>query len=269
MATTYDMPTNEGSIALAKAVSMGAKLIIRDAALCRVTGGTLMPSVDAVANLTWDDLSSSAINGALMPCRSYLPCMYEYNGTEAPEKAVASLDIEFSYMPQSPVTYNVVAVRADIYYAITPFKTGNNYSVGDVVWLLDSMGATSHYRCTLNINGSNDPRIDTDHWTPVTLVNTMDERYGGLEYATISSSPILLYVSKSTGDITIDTHMEINYKVRLYLDNIKDASEIKEHVVFDTIGPEFMGSSQIALLSYMAKQMQDIRAVAMERASRS
>ena len=49
MATKYDMLTNEGNLALARAVATGAKLSIRGAVLCNVTSG--MSTVAEVASL--------------------------------------------------------------------------------------------------------------------------------------------------------------------------------------------------------------------------
>ena len=48
-----------------------------------------------------------------------------------------------------------------------------------------------------------------------------------------------------------------------------DEHYIKEYIVFDTLGPEFMSSTQMNLLAYFAQAMQHIRDVAVERAGRS
>lgn len=261
----FDMPTNEGGLALARSVATGAKLVIRGAALCNVTTG--MGSVEEVANLTWSDISSTALEGIVVPCTSYLPSMYDSQGAET-GSPVAALDLEFTYMPTDTTTYNVVAVLADMYYALMPFKIGNNYKVGDVVWFVDSTGNSSHYRCIADIENSNIPGYDTDHWETVTVVNTLEQRYGGLEYSTITSEPILLYVSKTIGSVTIGPEMEIDYKVRIYLDGVKNSASVKDYIVFDTLGLEFNSTLQLDMLAQFATQLQRIRDVAITKAAR-
>lgn len=267
MATKYDMPTNEGSLALARAVSTGAKLIIRGAALCNYTGSK-MGSVSAVSNLTWNDLSGYALSSTLMPCTSYLPSMVDYQGVET-NKPIAALDLEFTYMPTEEVNYNVVAVLADMYYAIMPFKLGNDYSVGDVVWVMDNSGNSSHYKCISSVHERSAPSYDNDHWEEVTLVSTLEGKYAGLEYSSISSQPILLYVSKVSGTITIGSQMELDYKVRLYLEGVQNTSSIKDFVVFNTLGLEIFASTELNLLAQFAEQLKRVRDIAMAKVSRS
>ena len=110
MATKYDMLTNEGNLALARAVATGAKLSNLRAVLCNVTSG--MDNVSQVAALTWDDIPSEA-KGDEMPCTSFLPSLYEKDGGET-GKPVTALDIEFTYMPSEDVESKVIAVLADL-----------------------------------------------------------------------------------------------------------------------------------------------------------
>jgi len=272
LATKYDMLTNEGNLALARAVATGAKLSIRGAVLCKVISG--MSTVADVANLKWSDISSSAIPGAELPCTSYLPSLYEKDGGET-GKPVTALDIEFTFMPTDPVTYNVIAVLADLYYMFAPFNLKSSYKVGDTVWYLNNTGDYSYYRCIEYI-GSADvlPQNDSIHWERVTVYSELDTSVNeNLHYKTIDAEPILLYISKVAGEITVDTSVEIDYKVRLYLEGVTNTADdehyIKNYIVFDTLGPEFMSSTQMDLLAYFAQAMQHIRAVAVERAGRS
>lgn len=270
MATKYDMLTNEGSLALARAVATGAKLIIRGATLCNVSSG--MASVDEVAALKWSDISGSAISGAELPCTSYLPCMYDSQGAET-GKPIAALDIEFTFMPPDGMPpYNVIAVLADLYYMFAPFAKNGDYKVGDTVWYLGNNDTYTYYRCIEAIDDADAfPPSDTTHWEQVTVCNQLDTSVynGNLQYYTISEDPILLYVSKTAGEITVGPEIEIDYKVRLYLEGVKNAAEVKEYVVFDTLGPEFMASTQMVLLAEFADAMKHIRDVAVQRAGRS
>lgn len=269
MATKYDMLTNEGSLALARAVATGAKLIIRGATLCNVSSG--MASVDEVAALKWSDISDSAIEGADLPCTSYLPCMYDSQGAET-GKPIAALDIEFTFMPTGDVSYNVIAVLADLYYMFAPFAKKGDYKVGDTVWYLGNNDTYTYYRCIEAIDDADAfPPSDTTHWEQVTVYNQLDTSVynGNLQYYTISEDPILLYVSKTAGVVNIGPEIEIDYKVRLYLEGVKNAAEVKEYVVFDTLGPEFMASTQMVLLAEFADAMKHIRDVAVQRAGRS
>lgn len=268
MATKYDMLTNEGSLALARAVSTGAKLVIRGATLCNVSSG--MSSVDEVAALKWSDISSFALEDADLPCTSYLPCMYDSQGAVT-GKPIAALDIEFTFMPTGDVEYNVIAVLADLYYMFAPFAKNGNYKTGDTVWYLGNNDVYEYYRCIESVDNSDYPQNDTTHWESVTVYNQLDTSVynGNLQYKTISDEPILLYVSKTAGVVNIGPEIEIDYKVRLYLEGVKNAADVKEYVVFDTLGPEFMASTQMVLLAEFADAMKHIRDVAVERAGRS
>ena len=272
MATKYDMLTNEGNLALARAVATGAKLSIRGAVLCKVTSG--LSTVAAVANLKWSDISSSAIAGAELPCTSYLPSLYEKDGGET-GKPVTALDIEFTFMPTEEVKYNVIAVLADLYYMFAPFNLHSPYKVGDTVWYLNNTGDYSYYRCIDDISEANTmPQNDSTHWESVNVYSELDTQVNeNLHYKTIDSEPILLYISKVAGEIQVGPEVEIDYKVRLYLEGVTNTADdehyIKEYIVFDTLGPEFMSSTQMNLLAYFAQAMQHIRDVAVERAGRS
>lgn len=272
MATKYDMLTNEGNLALARAVATGAKLSIRGAVLCNVTSG--MSTVAEVANLKWSDISSSAIPGAELPCTSYLPSLYEKDGGET-GKPVTALDIEFTFMPTEEVTYNVIAVLADLYYMFAPFTLNDPYKVGDTVWYLNNTGDYSYYRCIEDVSSAETmPQNDSTHWESVNVYSELDTQVSeNLHYKTIDSEPTLLYISKVAGEIKVGPEVEIDYKVRLYLEGVTNTADdehyIKEYIVFDTLGPEFMSSTQMNLLAYFAQAMQHIRDVAVERAGRS
>lgn len=256
------MLTTEGTLALARSVALGAKLAIRGATLCNVSSG--MGSVSEVAALTWGDLSSSAVEGATLPCTSYLPSMSDLSGSET-GSPIASLDIEFTYMPSSEVQYNVVAVLADLYYAFTPYVLGGDYTVGRTVWYPYG-DSTLYFRCIADVEDSTAPVSDTTHWESVTPVGTLDN-YDN--YYSITSTPVLLYVSKTSATVTVSPEMEIDYKVRLYIDGVSNAESVSDYVVFDTLGPEFMASTQMVLLATFAEQLRNIRDVAVQRAGGS
>ena len=148
----------------------------------------------------------------------------------------------------------------------------DSYKVGDTVWYLGNNDTYQYFRCIENIDDADQfPPSDTTHWESVTVYNQLDTSSynGNLQYKTISDEPILLYVSKTAGVVNLGPEMEIDYKVRLYLEGVKNAAEVKEYVVFDTLGPEFMASTQMVLLSEFADAMKHIRDVAVERAGRS
>lgn len=272
MATKYDMLTNEGNLALARAVATGAKLSIRGAVLCNVTSG--MDSVSQVADLKWEDISSTAIPGADLPCTSYLPSLYEKDGGET-GKPVTALDIEFTYMPSEDVEYNVIAVLADLYYMFAPFTLNDPYKVGATVWFLDNSGEYSYFKCIEDLERAEvPPQNDSTHWESVDVYAELDTTVNeNLHYRTITETPILLYISKTSGVIKVCPEMEIDYKVRLYMEGVTNTADderyVKNYIVFDTLGPEFMSSTQMDLLAYFAQSMKHIRDVAVQRAGRS
>lgn len=272
MPTKYDMLTNEGNLALARAVATGSKLAIHGAVLCNVSGG--MSTVAEVADLKWSDISDSAIPGAELPCTSYLPSLYEKDGGET-GKPMTALDIEFTYMPSETVTYNVIAVLADLYYMFAPYSLHLSYKVGDAVWYLENTGEYTYYRCIEAVEDAGVlPLNDSIHWQPVTVYNELDTQVTGrLQYKTITEEPLLLYISKVSGEITVGPEIEVDYKVRLYMEGVTNTADdehyVKNYIVFDTLGPEFMSSAQLDLLGYFAQAMNKICTVAVERAGRS
>ena len=268
MANRLDMPTNEGSLALARAVATGAKLSIRGARLCLTNGA--LGSFEAVANLTWSDMSGTAVIDADIPCTCYLPCMADTSGDDT-GKAVAALDIEFGYFAETVVEYDTVAVLADLYYAFAPFIVNATYEVGATVWLLRNDGSYTYHKCKEHIDSATEmPPNDLEHWeevTPVNKLNPMAPERGGLTYWSLDSEPVLLYVSVASNTIKLSENIELDYKVRLYIDGVSSSSRVGEYVIFDTLGPEFMGSAQLELLAEFATNLRQIRDVAFAKAT--
>lgn len=259
MATKYDMLTSEGSLALTRAVSTGAKLVIRCAQLCNVTDSTIMSTVTDVAGLTYNILSFYFIENAEMTCTSYLPSQVDVTGDET-GKFISALDMEFTYMPNDSITYNTVAVLADMYYAVENFEFGHTYNVGTVVKYTTG-NVTTYYQAKVDISNTyNDPTVDTEQWEKVNVVES-DNRYLGSGYVTISEQPLLLYVSKTASDISIGSQMEIDYKVRIYIDHPVN-TYIDKFVVFDTLGLQFNATAQLDLLAEFANNLQAIRYIA-------
>lgn len=277
--TKFDMPTNEGSVALARSVATGSKLRIRGAVLCRT--GNLWTDVGSVAATTWNTIASKVVSD-IIPCTCYLPEMVDYQGNvDGP--AVCALEMEFTYMPLEAISYDTVAALADMYYAFTPFLSGSSYSVGATVWcMVDS--AYVFYRCITAIADTDvAPANDTEHWEEVHVEDQLaysDPSMGGVPYVatsdsgisvgtkfySLSTEPIVLYISKVSNLISVSDHIEVDYKVRVYVDGVKDTSSSKFPVVFDTLGPEFMGSAQLNLLAAFAQQLRMVRDVAVAKA---
>lgn len=266
MASKIDMPTNEGSLAIARAISSGAMLKIEKGVLLNVTNTALFNSVETTANLTWNDLSEFAVDE--MVCQSYLPSVYAKDGESSETgKPVTALDMEFTYIPTSDISYNALAVLADMYYAFAPFKTGIDYKVGATVWQFIT-DRYYYFRCIADVTDSSVyPMSDADHWEQVTTEAELEPNAtesGQVQFMRISEDdPVLLYISKLTGTNTIVPGMEIDYKVRVYIEC--GASSVEDHIVFDTLGPEFMASAQLDALAYYAQSMRAIRDVAMNK----
>lgn len=277
--TKFDMPTNEGSVALARSVATGSKLRIRGAVLCRT--GNLWTDVGSVAATTWNTIASKVVSD-IIPCTCYLPEMVDYQGNvDGP--AVCALEMEFTYMPLEAISYDTVAVLADMYYAFTPFLSGSSYSVGATVWcMVDS--AYVFYRCITAIADTDvAPANDTEHWEEVHVEDQLaysDPSVGGVPYVatsdsgipvgtkfySLSTEPIVLYISKASNLISVSDHIEVDYKVRVYVDGVRDTSSSKFPIAFDTLGPEFMGSAQLNLLAAFAQQLRMVRDVAVTKA---
>ena len=268
-----DMPTNEGTLALARSVATGAKLVIRGVMLCKTEGA--VGTVEDVARATWGesesgiDLSAYKIGDLVIPCTSYLPSMVDMSGEDT-GKPIGALDIEFTWLPSEQTEYDTIAVLADMYYEFVPFYNGGDYVVGDAVWYLRNTGEYDYYRCIKNVENSGNPANDSEHWESVTPEEP-NEDLGlprNIQYRAIGDRPVLLYVSVASNVITVTPELEVDYKVRLYLDGISEATEISKHIVFDTLGPEFMGSAQLALLAQFATQLRYVRDVAVQKAAR-
>ena len=263
MASHLDMPTNEGTLALARAVSGGARIAIRNAVLLTVSGDM---DVETVAGLDWETLQGESTGDTLdVPCTSMLPSVYHIDGEPDSTKPVTALDMEFTVLPQNEFSYNTIAVLADVYYAFAPFKKGGSYSVGVTVWRNDE-DAYTYWKCKKAVTDSDYPANDSEHWESVMVGVELDATStedGDLHYYTISDTPVLLYVSKLQSGVSVCEYMEIDYKVRLYLEC--DRSKIDDYVVFDTIGPEFMGSAGIDLLASFAESLQTIRLMALNQ----
>ncbi len=260
-----DMPTNVGNLAIARAVSSGIKLKIRSAALLSGLPDGSGDMVADIAGLTWPDVSSYAVEGGEMLATSYLPSLYSKEGDGDSNSPVTALDMEFTYIPMGEISYSAIAVLADMYYPFNAFVPGYDYKVGATVWyMFDS--TVRYYMCIRDVVSSTTP-MDTTYWMPVSVGTPLYDDIGTISYWTISTDePILLYVSKLAGSVTVTQGMEIDYKVRLYLDC--GTTEIKDYVVFDTLGPEYMGSAQLDALAYYAQALSAIRQVAAERAAR-
>lgn len=274
-----DMPTNEGTLALARSVATGAKLVIRGVMLCKNEG--TIRTAEECARATWGesdtgiDLSGLVArdeNGEFVPCihcTSYLPSLVEMDGADT-GKPIGALDLEFTWLPSAKTEYDTIAVLADMYYEFVPFYNGGDYVVGDAVWYLRNTGEYDYYRCIKNVENSGNPANDSEHWESVTPEEP-NEDLGlprNIQYRAIGDRPVLLYVSVASNVITVTPELEVDYKVRLYLDGISEATEISKHIVFDTLGPEFMGSAQLALLAQFATQLRYVRDVAVQKAAR-
>lgn len=256
MGYKYDMPTNEGCIALARSIASNCKIAIRGAQLCNYTGDG-MANVSAVAKMSWSDLNPYKINGAMLSCTSYLPSLVNV------EDSLAALDLEFTYMPTGEVTYNTIAVLADVYYAIIPFKFNTQYRVGDVVYTVDNSSNYSYYKCLRDLNSGTTPPLIGNDWESVTVSNSDNSTYGDLQYATITNDPIVLYISRTISNITVGPHIELNYKVRLFLDGINNSADaVRENIIFDTLGIETFMSTELDLLAKFSEQLRYIRDVA-------
>ena len=275
MASKLDMPTNEGSLAIARSLSSGAMLKISMAKLVTITNPEVI-TVENAAKLSWatndedhislqDMISSKTYD---MVCQSYLPSVYAKDGKSSETgEPITALDMEFTCIPTENISYNALAVLADMYYAFAPFKTGIDYKVGATVWQFIT-DRYYYFRCIDNVTDSSVyPMSDAEHWEQVTTEAELEPNAtesGQVQFMRISEdNPVLLYISKLTGTNTIVPGMEIDYKVRVYIEC--GASSVEDHIVFDTLGPEFMASAQLDALAYYAQSMRAIRDVAMNK----
>lgn len=272
MAVQIDMPTNEGTLALARAISTGAKLVIRGARVCKTEGA--FGTVADVAGATWGtppegsdakDLSVYVVEGApLIQCTSYLPSVVDTQGLDN-GRAIAALDIEFTWMPDGRYEYDTIAVLADLYYEFASFQKGANYNVGATVYVTFNDNSICYYRCKEAVVNSELPQNDSTHWEivlPNADLETSVTAAGEPIYKTISARPVLLYVTITSNVIVVSPEMEIDYKVRVYLEGVDNTDRVKQIVLFDTLGPEFMASAQLDLLAQFATQLRYIRDVA-------
>lgn len=272
MAIQIDMPTNEGTLALARAVSTGAKLIIRGIRICMTEGA--FGSVTDVAGATWGippegstskDLSAYAVEDApLIRCTCYLPSLVQMDGS-VDGAPLSALDIEFTWMPDGQYEYDTVAVLADLYYEFVSFQKGRSYNIGATVYVTFNDNSICYYRCKESVEDSDLPQNDSIHWEIVLPNEELEASVtsaGEPIYKSITNRHTLLYVTIASNSIVVSPEMEIDYKVRLYIDGVDNTERVKQIVLFDTLGPEFMGSAQLDLLATFATQLRYIRDVA-------
>ena len=278
MSVQIDMPTNEGTLSLARAIATGAKLAIKGAQPCLTEGA--FGSVGEVARAIWgtpseEESASKDMSGyvardssgnvaPLIQCTSYLPALVQMDSSDV-ESALAALDIEFTWMPDGNYVYDTIAVLADMYYEFASFQKGRSYNVGATVYMTYNDNTFGYYRCRENVVNSELPQNDSIHWekvTPIKELETSVASAGSPIYKTISERPVLLYVTITSNAITVSPEMEIDYKVRLYLEGVDNTERVKQIVLFDTLGPEFMAATGVDLLANFATQLRYIRDVA-------
>lgn len=272
MSIQLDMPTNEGTLALARAVSTGAKIVIKGARVCKTDGA--FGTVADVANATWgtlpegstaQDLSAYVLeNVGMIPCTCFLPSIVDTEGLDR-GNAIAALDIEFTWMPDGQYEYDTIAVLAEMYYEFASFQKGRNYNVGATVYVTFNDNSICYYRCIESVERSELPQNDSTHWEIVLPNSELESSVtaaGEPIYKSISDRLTLLYVTIASNAIVVSPEMEVDYKVRVYLEGINTVEKLKEIVLFDTLGPEFMASAELDLLAYFATQLRYIRDVA-------
>lgn len=246
---SVDILTNEGVRALSHAMTSHVRLYIEDAVL--VSTETVYDA-ESAAQLTYSDLPAS---GMVMTTTSCLPSNVEVPGDSGTEN-VSALDLEFSYLPQQSVSYNLIGVRARFYYEISEFAT-TSYSVGQVVSYNNG-----YYKCKqayTAVAGGPAPTDDAEHWESVTVDPDSDFPWGN-DWKALYNSYILLYVSQLGNPVTLSASLEVDYKLRIYLTNVATAAEMQERIVFDTLGPEYMSSAQLASLAAVAEAFGEMRA---------
>lgn len=278
MSIQIDMPTNEGTLAIARAVSTGAKLIIRGAQACKTEGA--FSSVAEVANATWGvapegsglkDMSiyiatdvEGGIRAPLIPCTCYLPSLVQMDDS-VDGAPMAALDIEFTWMPDGNYVYDTIAVLADLYYEFVSFQKGRSYNVGATVYVTFNDNSIGYYRCIESVVDSELPQNDSIHWEIVLPNKELESSVtsaGEPIYKSITNRHTLLYVTIASNLIQVSPEMEIDYKVRLYIDGVDNTNRVRQLVLFDTLGPEFMGAAGLDLLANFATQLRYIRDVA-------
>lgn len=245
---SVDILTNDGVRALSAAITSHIRLYVEDAVL--VNTDTIYDASSA-AQLTYSDLPASTM---VMTTTSCLPSQVDLPSDNT--TAVSALDLEFSYLPQQAVSYNLIGVRARFYYEISEYAAVH-YSVGDVVSYNNS-----YYKCieayTATMGGAA-PSNDPTHWASVTV--DPDSRFPwGDTWKALSDSYILLYVSQLGNPVTLSASLEVDYKLRIYLTNVATAEQMQERIVFDTLGPEYMGAAQLQSLAAVASAFGNMRA---------
>lgn len=245
---SVDILTNDGVRALSAAITSHIRLYVEDAVL--VNTDTIYGASSA-AQLTYSDLPAST---TVMTTTSCLPSQVDLPGDST--TAVSALDLEFSYLPQQSVSYNLIGVRARFYYEISEYAAVH-YSVGDVVSYNNG-----YYKCKLAYTATmsgDAPSNDPTHWDSVTV--DPDSKFPwGDTWKALSDSYILLYVSQLGNPVTLSASLEVDYKLRIYLTNVATAEQMQERIVFDTLGPEYMGAAQLQSLAAVASAFGNMRA---------
>lgn len=255
---SVDIITNEGVRALNHTITSTVKLYIEDAMLSMYNGEL---TESQAADLTLDPDSENPqfpASNYLMVSTCCLPTLVSTPSDSDPNTTenVSALDLEFSYLPQASVSYNIIGVRARYYYEISQYDI-IHYDVGMVV---SSNGG--YYQCIEAYTPtaeSKPPISDPVHWASVSVDETSKFPGGNGQWKALSNSYILLYVSKLDNPVALSAALEVSYKLRLFLTNVSTAAELQERVFFDTLGPEFSASAQLVTLKTIAEAFQQMR----------
>lgn len=259
--------TDEGVYALGVAASSGPRLVVEYACVGMKSdlGGE---TVATYAALTASDLASW-LGGEHMVCVAMLPSTVVIDeSTDAGREAAQleprnAIDVEFSWLPSQDVEFDAVAVFARLYYGYTEYLPGS-YTRGQLVWYRDANNVVRYYNCMVAVTVESvapGPAADPEHWREVVLTDRVIGSDPPLRAVDDDSSLILLHVSTVDQPIKVGQGLELDYKLRIFLNSSSFDMTDKENcpVYLESLVPAGSAALQLDFLKEMSQAMATMR----------
>lgn len=270
--------TDEGVHALGVAASTGPRLVVEYACVGKKSdlhdgeGHQVPESAELYAKLTASDIASWA-SSERMPCVAMLPSTVVFDeSTEAGREAAQleprdAIDIEFSWLPVGDIEFDTVVVLARLYYGYTEYLPGL-YTRGRLVWYREG-STVKYYNCIADVTVDSvvyGPASDTEHWEEVELTDRVIGSDPPLRAVTGSRSLILLHISTTDQMIRVGQGLELDYKLRIFLNRASFDMSDKETcpVYLESLVPAGNAALQLGFLKEMSQSMAAMRDIIAE-----
>lgn len=259
--------TNEGVSTLALAAASGPRLVVEFAyagSKADLEAAGFTESLESYATVKASDVAAWAAKegdkSCTLPCVALLPSTVTMEDDAATQlEPRAAIDCEFSWLPNSERSFDTIAVFGRLYYGYSEYLPGT-YVVGNVVWHKDD--TAKYYRCIadVEVTQAGDPADDAEHWQEVTM-SPLAIGTEPLRAVAGADTLCLLHLSTTDAPITVTPGVELNYKLRLFLNNAGFDMSDKERcpIYLESVVPAGDAALQLGFLKEMSESMATMR----------